>query len=357
MKRILVTPLNWGLGHAARCIPIIRALEQQGAEVILASDGVALDLLKAECPNHQAFSLPSYHIRYESANMIRNMAWQIPRITYAIRSERWATERLVREQGIEGIISDNRYGCFSPRTKNVMLTHQLRLQVPNALLEWSVNRILRSALAKFDDIWVPDTAETPNLSGNLSHLPESYSSKIKFIGPLTRFEKYERSLEYDVAVILSGPEPQRSILEQRLLEQAMALPRKFIFIQGKMTSKEHYFISENVEMVSYLTSKNLNDVLLASKVLVCRSGYSSIMDLTVLGKKALLIPTPGQTEQEYLAHNLSEHNLFLSQQQDAIDLESGLNGLSRTTGFKAGQFQTDGFKNTLREWMGEDLLR
>ena len=327
-------------------------LEQMGAEVILASDGVALHLLKAECPHLPAFELPSYRIRYESSNMTRNIAWQMPRITYAIRAEQWATERLVREHGIEGIISDNRFGCFSPQAKCAMLTHQLRLQIPNALLEWAANGVLRVALAKFQHIWVPDVAGTPNLSGKLSHFEEPVSSRVQFIGPLTRLQKYERSPEYDVAVVLSGPEPQRSILEQRLLEQAMTLPRKFIFIRGQTQSKEHYFVSENVEVVSYLTSKDLNDVLQASKVLVCRSGYSSIMDLTALGKKALLIPTPGQTEQEYLARNLSEQQLFLSQHQDAIDMEAGLNGLSKTTGFKSGMFKSDAFETTLRAWMG-----
>ena len=321
-----------------------------GIEVLLASDGVALHLLKAECPHLPAFELPSYRIRYESSNMVRNIAWQLPRIMYAIRAEQWATERLVGEHAIDGIISDNRYGCFSKRARCAFITHQLNVQVPNGFLEWAANGVLRRALKKFDDIWVPDVAGAPNLSGKLSHFEETASIGATFLGPLTRFQKYERSVEYDVAVVLSGPEPQRSILEQRLLEQAMTLPRKFIFVRGKTQSKEHYFVSENVEVVSYLTSKDLNDVLMASKVVVCRSGYSSIMDLTALGKKALLIPTPGQTEQEYLAGYLSDQQLFLSQPQDAIDLETGLNGLTKTTGFRE-QFNPEAFEATLLEWI------
>jgi len=352
LKRVLVTPLNWGLGHVARCIPIIRALDEMGIEVLLASDGAALQLLKAECPHLPAFELPSYRIRYETANMVRNIAWQLPRITYAIRAEQWATERLVAEHQIDGIISDNRYGCFSKRAKSAFITHQLHLQVPNALLEWGANRVLRQALKKFDRIWVPDVAGAPNLSGKLSHSTESLSLPVQYIGPLTRMEKFDSTPEYDVAVVLSGPEPQRSILEQRLLEQAMTLPRRFIFIRGKTQSREQYFVSENVELVSYLTSRDLNEVLMASKVIVCRAGYSSIMDLVALGKKALLIPTPGQTEQEYLARYLSEQQLFVSQSQDAIDLESGLNGLSKTTGFRPGQFETDGFREALEFFRG-----
>jgi UDP-N-acetylglucosamine:LPS N-acetylglucosamine transferase len=152
--------------------------------------------------------------------------------------------------------------------------------------------------------------------------------------------------------VLSGPEPQRSILEARLLEQAMLLPHKFIFVQGKTQAKTHHFVAENVEQVSYLTSAELNQVLAASHRLVCRAGYSSIMDLAAIGKKAILIPTPGQTEQEYLADYLGEKKLFLTQSQDNLDLESGLKALRDTTGFNTEPVRMDGFEAVLEEWLG-----
>lgn len=358
MKHILVAPLNWGLGHVARCIPLIKSLENMGARVLLASDGVALHLLKAEFPQLPALELPSYRIRYDSPNMVRNIAWQMPRILYAVRSEHLATERLVREHGIQGIISDNRYGCFSRDASSVILTHQLHLRVPNGFLEWSANRVLRQALSKFDETWVPDVAEEPNLSGDLSHGTPEVHTQTCFIGPLSRMQTIHnlssnapQLSEYDVAVVLSGPEPQRTYLEQRLLEQAMSLPQKFIFIQGKTQAKEHHFIAENVEVVSYLTSEDLNKVLLASDVLVCRSGYSSIMDLAALGKKAILVPTPGQTEQEYLADFFERQNIFLVQKQEEIDLEKGLEVVTGTSGFRAGQFASETFLPELERWL------
>lgn len=354
MKRILVAPLNWGLGHVTRCIPLIRTLRNMGAEPLLASDGGALNLLKAEFPDLPAFKLPSYRIRYDSANMVRNIAWQLPRILYAIRSEQWATERLVAEQGIDGIISDNRYGCFSRKARSVILSHQLYLRVPNPFLQWSANRMLRRALARFDAVWVPDLPEAPGLSGELSHGPDPAHPEVHYVGPLSRFRPAApRETEYDVAVVLSGPEPQRTYLEQRLLEQAMLLPQKFIFVQGKTRAKSHYYAADNVEVVSYLTSGELNDVLLASETIVCRSGYSSIMDLAALGKKALLIPTPGQTEQEYLADFLSDQNAFTVQKQDAIDLEAGLEQAPATTGFRTGQFDVDALATRLQQWMNQ----
>ncbi len=352
MKRILVAPLNWGLGHVARCIPLVRALESLGVEVVLASDGAALRLLKAEFPQLPAFELPSYRIRYESSNMVRNIAFQLPRMLYAVRAEQWATERLVREHGIQGIISDNRYGCFSGKARSVILTHQLHLRVPNRLLQWSANRVLHRALLKFDEIWVPDVAaEDQNLSGELSHGKPARHPEVRFIGPLSRLQPDASEAEYDVAVVLSGPEPQRTYLEQRLLEQAMLLPQKFIVIQGKTQAKEHQYLAENVEVVSYLTSRELNAVLLASQLLVCRSGYTSIMDLAALGKKALLIPTPGQTEQEYLADYFARRNTFLVQKQEEIDLETGLEKVADTTGFEPGQFDTGAFGPFLEQWV------
>ncbi len=350
LRRILVAPLNWGLGHVARCIPLITALERRGAEVFLASDGVALHLLRAEFPHLPAFDLPSYRIRYDSANMVRNIGWQLPRILYAVRSEQWATERLVREHGIQGIISDNRYGCFSRQAKSVILSHQLHLRVPSRPLEWAANRVLRLALDRFDAVWVPDAADAPNLSGALSH-PPLPDRAVRYIGPLSRLRPQQREQEYDVAVVLSGPEPQRSILETLLLEQAMLLPQKFIFVQGKTQAKAHHFVSENVEVVSYLTSGELNQVLAAADVVVCRAGYSSVMDLAAIGKKAILIPTPGQTEQEYLADYLGQKDLFLAQSQEKIDLESGLKALRGTIGFRPGAVRTDGFEAVLDEWL------
>ncbi len=316
----------------------------------MASDGVALHLLRAEFPHLPAFDLPSYRIRYDSANMVRNIGRQLPRILYAVRSEQWATERMVGEHSIEGIISDNRYGCFSRQAKSVLLTHQLHLRVPGRPLEWAANRVLRLVLNRFDAVWVPDAADDPNLSGALSH-PPLPDHMVRYMGPLSRLHPQQREREYDVAVVLSGPEPQRSILETLLLEQAMLLPQKFIFVQGKTQSKTHHFVAENVEVVSYLTSSELNQVLAAADVVVCRAGYSSVMDLAAIGKKAILIPTPGQTEQEYLADYLGQKNLFLAQSQEKIDLESGLKALQDTTGFRPGAVRTDGFEAVLDEWI------
>ncbi|MCS6928217.1 MAG: glycosyl transferase family 28 [Saprospiraceae bacterium] len=349
MKRVLVAPLNWGLGHATRCIPIIRALQELGAEVLLASDGVALHLLQAEFPHLPAIELPSYRIRYDTPSMVWNIGRQLPRILWAIGQEHRVVERLVKQYNLSGILSDNRYGCFSRRVHSVLITHQLYVRVP--FLSWLVRPVVRLFLAQFHAIWVPDVAEPPGLSGELSHGNKSPCPNVAYIGILTRMEGYERSIEYDIAVVLSGPEPQRTILEQRLLEQAIFLPYKFIFIQGKTQAKNHHFVSPNVEVVSFLTSEELNNVLMSSRFLISRSGYSSIMDLAALGKKAILIPTPGQTEQEYLANFLSERRLFVTQKQDALDIEKGLSEIDLTSGIARNTYPTDAYIPTLKAWL------
>lgn len=352
-RRVLVAPLNWGLGHATRCIPIIRTLEALGVEVIIASDGASLLLLRAEFPHLKTISLPSYKIRYFSRNMVFNIARQLPRMLFAIRSEQWETERIIRKYNIQGIISDNRYGCFSKLTKNVLLTHQTNLMVPGKALEWSANRVLRMALSKFDEIWVPDSKYEPNLSGALSH-PAEQIEAVRYIGLLTRtaLQLPETEKEYDVAVVLSGPEPQRTLFEQILMEQAISLPYKFIFILGKTKSKEHHYAADNVEVVSYLTSEELNKVIAATDTIICRSGYSSLMDLVANGKRAILVPTPGQTEQEYLAEMLSRQKCFVVQQQENINLQLAMKQIAETRGLKSLQLPVNQFDDVLKNWLG-----
>jgi len=353
LKRILVAPLNWGLGHATRCIPIVRELQEMGAEVLLASDGVALHLLRAEFPHLPSIELPSYRIRYDTPSMVWNIGRRLPRILWAIWQEHRAVEKIVHQYDLSGILSDNRYGCFSRRVSSVLITHQLNVRVPG--LSWLVQPIMRLFFTPFDFIWVPDMAEAPGLSGELSHNgPLSLRDKVRYIGILTRMQaREEPRTEYDIAVVLSGPEPQRSILEQRLLEQAMFMPYKFIFIQGKTQAKNHHFISSNIEVVSFLTSEELNNVLLSSRLLISRSGYSSIMDLAALGKKAILIPTPGQTEQEYLADFFSERNIFVTQRQDALSIEMGIRKIGATTGIPQGKYSTEAFRPILESWLAQ----
>lgn len=352
---ILVAPLHWGLGHATRCIPLIQGLERLGCRVILASDGAALDLLKAEFPHLPAILLPAYRIRYRTKNMVWNIAYQLPRIVYTIYKEHQETARMIRKYNVSGIISDNRYGCYHAKVNSVLLSHQIHLRMPNAALQWGVNGLLHRALRKFNAIWIPDNAQEPNLSAELSHPPLTVPDT-EYIGVLSRFCPDQAALTafkppYKVAVILSGPEPQRSNLEQILLKQALELPHDFVLVQGKTHAKTSQRHAKNIEVVSYLTTTGLEHLLQNSQVVVCRSGYSSLMDLAAMGgKKAILIPTPGQTEQEYLGDLHAKQGRFICQNQAQVDLKAGLDAIAQTTGF-LDPMETQAYFSCLKAWL------
>lgn len=324
-KRILFAILNWGLGHATRCIPLIKELIRQQQEVIIASDGRALALLKEEFPHLQAIELPAYEVTYKTDNMIWNMAWQAPKIARAIYLEHKKVAELVDLLKIDAIISDNRFGCYHKKLKTVFITHQINIKVPNKLLNSSVQWLNRNRIKKFGECWVPDFEEAPNLSAELSH--NHSLTEVKYLGCLSRMQRYERPKKYDIISILSGPEPQRSFLEEALLKQLEKLSYKCLIIRGitEQQAKEQY--NSNITIVNYLTAQALNDAVMESDFVISRSGYSTLMDLVVLKKPAVLIPTPGQTEQEYLAMHFEKDGNYHFQRQRNLNIETAIEQL------------------------------
>lgn len=345
-KKILIAPLNWGLGHATRCIPLIRFFQKNNAQVILASDGRALHLLKSEFPELPLFELPSYGITYRSSNMYFNMAMQLPKMVKAIVEEKKEIDRLVKKNKIDIIISDNRYGCFSKKTYNVFMTHQINLPVYFPVVKQIANWINRNQIKKFEECWVPDFEKRPNLSGILSH-GENIANRInnlKYIGALSRMKPLECENKRKAVFILSGPEPQRTYLEEKILKQASELSLKFLLVKGQTERREHYYFNENIEVVSFLTSEELGQAIAESEIVISRSGYTTLMDLVFLGKKAILIPTPGQTEQEYLAQYFHQQKIFYTTSQKELNLGTALSEVKKFSGFKSDTFQRDAFE-------------
>ena len=307
-KNILVAPLNWGLGHATRCIPVIKALENQGFHPILASDGIALELLKKEFPHLTALELPSYEIEYakNGSNFKWKMLQNIPKMIDAIIREKVTVRKWVSEHDISGIISDNRLGVYHKKIPSVIITHQLNVLTGNTT--WITSKLHQHIIKKFDECWVPDVAESPNLTGKLGHL-EYPHFKIKYIGPLSRLHKKNVPKKYDLMVILSGPEPQRSMLEEKLIVELEHYSGEVIFIKGKVGAEQTETKAGHITFYNFMTSEGLEQAFNESELVLCRSGYTTIMDLAQLGKKAFFIPTPGQYEQEYLAKKLKKENL------------------------------------------------
>ena len=341
MKNILVAPLNWGLGHATRCIPIINALIENGFNPILASDGTALTLLKKEFPNLVTLQLPSYHIEY--AKKASNFKWKIiknsPKTINAIYQEKKLVKEFITKYNLIGIISDNRLGVHSKKVPSVFITHQLT--VLSGKTTYISSKIHQYFIKKFHQCWVPDNKDAPTLTGKLGHL-KSTKLKLKYIGILSRLEKQNLPIVNNLMILLSGPEPQRTLLEEKLILELETYSEKVVFIKGKVESTQVIEVKKNITFYNYMQTKELEKTFNESEIILCRSGYTTIMDLAKLEKKAFFIPTPGQYEQEYLAKRLKRQGLVPRNTQDKFKLENlneiavykGLSNLNETNNWE-----------------------
>jgi len=327
-KRILVSPLNWGLGHASRCIPVIRELLNQDAEVFIAAEKPAIDLLQIEFPELNFISLPPFQLSYSNQlPMPIVIGLQLPSLLKSISRDYKILAQLMEKHRLQGVISDNRYGMHSKRIPSAIITHQIHIKSP--VFQKSLRKKIGQLIDQFDCCWVPDYTGSNNLSGNLSHGLSTLNNKLQYIAPLSRFEPPDQSespkIKRPLMVILSGPEPNRSNLESEILDQLKHYNIETLFLRGLPgENRSQLFTPTQVELHNHLPTDLMRQEMLRSEVILCRSGYSSIMDLIVLEKKALLIPTKGQSEQEYLAEHLLEKKWFYSTPESRLNLISDL---------------------------------
>lgn len=325
-KKILITPLNWGLGHATRDIPIIRALIQNGHEVHLGSDGMALALLKAEFPDLPAIELPGYAIHYKGKNLVASLFRQFPSMIRAVVGENRVIKRYVRQHGIDTIISDNRFGCISSKTRNIFVSHQLRILMRPKLFSWIVTKVNQFFIKRFDACWIPDHPGNGNFSGTMSSVRGI--KKAVYIGPVSRFKALDLPVIYDFVAVLSGPEPSRTNLEEILVSQASVLPYKIMIVRGLPGANDNLKLPDHLKSVNFLTTNALNEVICQSKYVISRTGYTTLLDLAVMQKTGILIPTPGQPEQEYLATVQSEKGRFVIGYQKDLNLAMLIDALT-----------------------------
>jgi uncharacterized protein (TIGR00661 family) len=326
-KRVLIAPLDWGLGHTARCIPIIQNLLQHRHEIIFAGTQKQFDFVSQHHIKIKHVELFSYDVRYAK----RLPQWikivgQLNKLKSKIRAEhKWLNDFLSKEN-IDVVISDNRYGLYSTKVHSIFIGHQLSIQSP--LLSKKINNIHANFINKFNECWVPDDVNI-NLSGELS-INEKITIPTKRIGLLSRFNNNTtQERKYDILILLSGTEPQRSILEQKLMATLDNSKLSIALIRGTTTSSTKlYTNSENFDL---LNSNELQTLIESSEILICRSGYSSIMDIMHFNKKIILIPTPGQTEQEYLAKHLKKkYNIAFIEQSNLNTLAEAITKLEST---------------------------
>lgn len=310
--RILIAPLNWGLGHASRCVPLIRRLLADGHQVVLGGDGESLTLLRKHFPALAVLPLASLELRYGSGNrQVLAMLRALPRIIRSARRDHALLNNYLRYEQIDEVISDNRFGLWSAKTHCVYMTHQLLVALPRPWqwLEPVVARWHRRVIAHYDECWIPDESVCANggqgLAGRLSH-PGQLPANAKYIGVLSRFagRAFTADKTYRVVAVLSGLEPQRTLLEQDILQACENSDDTVLIVRGKIHEPPTIVKHGKVTIAPWLDDDHLASYLLGAERIICRSGYSSVMDLYALGvmQKVEWRPTPGQTEQEYLAH-------------------------------------------------------
>lgn len=310
-KTIFYGALDWGLGHATRSVPIIRELLKNN-KVILGVTPLTKTIFNEEFPELKKIDLPAYNIRYSKVFPLwLKLGLSSPRIYRIISDENKLLEKIISENKIEVVISDNRFGLHNEKAYSVFVTHQLFLKAP--VFEGLGNKINQKYVLKYNEVWVPDYEdENISLSGELSH-GKHFCNTVRYIGPKSRLQDIITEVEkdkYDYLFLLSGPEPQRTILETSLLKlldpKKMIAVVRGIHIPGDVPKSAFTLKNENgycgYEIYGMPKKEELKKLILSSKKIICRSGYSTLMDMHLLGKKELiLIPTPGQTEQEYLA--------------------------------------------------------
>jgi len=334
-KRIVYGVLNWGLGHASRSKLVIEELLKRDFEVLVVSDGECLDWLQNEFPRLEFINFPAYNVRYSKKNsQWLKLASQLPKINVAVKRERALLMEIVKERKVDGIISDNRLGFYHDDVPSVYISHQLKLSFGWA--SYLASLAHARFINKFDQLWIPDTPEHL-LAGDLS-VPRHIKIPFKYVGPLSHFDfsKSAVSGNYIVAV-LSGPEPQRSLLEKKILAQWTPEMTRLLLVRGSNETAIPAAPHNNIMIYPRLETDRLQTIISGAQLIISRSGYSSIMDYYQLDKNALLIPTPGQGEQEYLAKYLSKQNRFYSVPQKGLKLSQDLAKASTFFGFSRAQ--------------------
>jgi spore coat polysaccharide biosynthesis predicted glycosyltransferase SpsG len=350
--RILVAPLDWGLGHATRCISIVYALQELGVTVVLAGDDAVATILKKEFPLCEFLPLKGYHIRYSKrkAFFMFKILSQLGRIRQSIKEEQLWLRKVVTQHKIDGIISDNRLGLYHPQIPSVYITHQLQIKTGTVIGNQIASALHRWYIHRFDACWVPDQQQKPGLAGELSHPGADLKIPVHYLGIISRFRKDPSLPKKGICVLLSGPEPQRTMLENCLLPQLAQLPGPISLVRGLPNNSEPLAVPPNIQCYEHLPAQALNDLLNSTEMVVSRSGYTTIMDLVTLQTQAVLIPTPGQREQEYLANHLQTTGVFYSTEQKGFDLAAALQAAK--VFYKEGSMPAVAFNDSpIKEWV------
>jgi UDP-N-acetylglucosamine transferase subunit ALG13 len=316
---ILFSPLDWGFGHTTRCIPLIRQALIEGAEVVVACNSEQKALLEPEIPAIRFVELEGYRVRYGGsgwATLLRLM-YQIPKILIAVNREHSWLRRYLEKNTVSAIISDNRFGFYSAAHRSIFITHQINIRTTTGrLIDAVASRINRSLIQRFTECWIPDTSKAPWLAGALAS-PALVPIAVKRIGILSDLQQNSVTrYRYKYLFLLSGPEPQRTIFENIILSMKDKWQPHSILVRGLLSTSTSW---QDESIIDYAGRSRLNKLICQAEFVVCRSGYTTLMELTSLKKKVITVPTPGQGEQQYLAKHWHASGIAASIAQEDLD--------------------------------------
>jgi UDP-N-acetylglucosamine transferase subunit ALG13 len=351
---VLVCPLDWGLGHTTRCIPLIRELLIQGCAVVIGCNSTQKELFKQEFEDSVSYiHLAGYDIRYgrNRRSTFAKLMLQSCKILIRIKQEKRWLRSFLTTQRIDGIISDNRFGLHAEGIPAVFITHQLEIKTGlGKLADGIVRRWNYGLIERFTGCWVPDKAGEPSLSGELSHPPQMPSLPVRYIGALSRLDPCPSPGKAGLLIILSGPEPLRTIFEQLLLEQLTHYTGQVVMVRGLPLSTALPAAPAHCKLLNHASADTLQTLICDAELVISRCGYTTVMDLFSMQKRSILVPTPGQAEQEYLAYHLLEQQWAYTLPQKGFQLGLALEEARKFT-YKIPDLPMNGYKEVVREFV------
>lgn len=350
---VLLSPLDWGLGHTARCIPIVQELLNHGCIVIIACNSVQKALLSQEFPDCTYVNLQGYDLRYGTNRWrtIVNILLQAPKILTKIKAEHRWLNIFLKKQPVDAIISDNRFGFYSTSAPTVFITHQLHIKTAlgsyiNQLVQWLNYR----CIARFNACWVPDYKGLQAMAGELSNPARLPAVPVQYLGGISRLQTCTKAAATTLLIILSGPEPQRTQFEDQLLQDIKQLSLRVVLVRGLPESTSVPEGGSNCTIYNHAPASLLNKLLCEAELVISRAGYTTVMDLLKLGKKSILVPTPGQAEQEYLSKHLHLQQLIYTVPQAGFSLARALKA-ARQFPYRMQPLPMDGYKMVVQEFV------
>ena len=339
--KVLVAPLDWGLGHATRCVPVVREFLRKGAEVEIAVVKANAAFFREVFPEVRQRIAPAYNIVYpkHAINMALWLVQKSSHLNAVIRFEHRFAEEMVARHGYDIIVSDNRFGFYSTKAHSVYMTHQRRIAFPAAFaaLEGLGIRWHNSVMKHFDEVWVPDEERFQGYAGSLSHV-SGCPVPLKFVGLLSRFADLDAEKNADcglenararfgregqnVLAVVSGVEPARTQFETKLREILAQVPGNHVMVLGKPQKGLNTWTEGNIEFHNHLPTEEFARAVKNADWVISRGGYSTVMDMAFLGAQCIFVPTPGQYEQVALAKDLASSGYAVHVPAQELSLKS-----------------------------------